>query len=190
MVALGAFRVVPVWYSGGVCVEADCACELLAVEPDGLPPAGLADGLRRIGRLSVRADARRAVWVAEAERTDAARKEGFRSTTEWLAALSGEPVAACRRQVAVAEALEDMPETKKAYAAGDLPESRVKVLAQAQALCPEQFARDEAALVARVAAARSQQVPKVLAEWNKNTGPQAAEAHAERLHTLRFLHLS
>jgi hypothetical protein len=121
--------VVVAWYSGGVCREADCACELLATEPDGLPPAGLADGLRRIGCLSVRADARRAVWVAEAERTDAARKEGFRSTTEWLAALSGEPASVCRSQVAVAEALDGMPATREAFAAGRVSESRVRVLA-------------------------------------------------------------
>jgi len=155
-----------------------------------LPPAGLADLLRRLGQVRSRADAHRAEAIAEAERTGAARKEGFRSTTEWLAAISGEPVPVCRSQIAVASALEAMPETKKAFAAGEVSESKVKVLAQAQALCPEQFARDEASLVARVAAACSQQVPKVLGEWKKNTDPKAAEAEAERLHEQRALHLS
>ena len=83
-----------------------------------------------------------------------------------------------------------MPETKKAFAAGEVSESRVKVLAQAQALAPDQFAQDEAALVAQVAAAPSRQVPTVLATWKQTADPQAAEAEAERLHHMRALHLS
>jgi hypothetical protein len=150
----------------------------------------LGDLLRRLGRVRSRADAHRAEAIAEAERTEAARQQGFRSTTEWLAALTGESVPVARSQVAVASALEEMPATRGAFAAGEVSESRVKVLAQAQALCPDQFARDEKQLVARVAAASSQQVPRVLAEWKSNAAPQAAEAEAERLHRLRGLHLS
>jgi len=128
--------------------------------------------------------------VAVAEKRGLARKQGYPTTTEWLMALSGEPAAACRSKVAVAEALEQMPETKKAFAAGDLSESRVKVLAQAQALAPDQFAQDETTLVAQVAAAPSRQVPTVLATWKRSTDPQAAETEAERLHQLRALHIS
>ena len=62
--------------------------------------------MRRIVDLTARADARRAEYITEAERSDAARKEGFSSTSVWLAALSGEPVPVCRSQVAVADALE------------------------------------------------------------------------------------
>jgi hypothetical protein len=163
---------------------------VLSASPQGLPPAALADLLRRLGQVGSRADAHRAETIAEAERTDAAKREGFRSTTEWLAVLTGEPVPVVRSQVAVAEALKQMPETKKAFAAGEVSESRVKVLAQAQTLDPEQFARDEAALVAEVTAASSQHVPKVLATWKRNTDPQAAEEEAERLHRMRVLHVS
>ena len=83
-----------------------------------------------------------------------------------------------------------MPATREAFTAGELSESRVRVLAQAQALCPEQFAQDEAALVAQVAAASSQQVPRVLAAWKRQTDPQAAEVEVERLHGLRALYVS
>ena len=128
--------------------------------------------------------------VAAADKRGLARKQGYQSTTEWLMALSGEPASVCRSKVAVAEALGQMPETQKAFTAGELSETRVKVLAQAQALCPEQFARDEKQLVAQVAAAPSRQIPTVLAEWKNSTDPQAAEAEAEGLHRLRALHLS
>ena len=163
---------------------------MLAAPSEGLAPAALGDLLRRLGRVRSRADAHRAEAIAEAERVGAARAEGFASTTAWLAALSGEPVPICRSQVAVASALEEMPATREAFAAGVVSESRVKVLAQAQALCPDQFAQDEKQLVARVAAASSQQVPRVLAEWKRQADPQAAEGETERLRGLRGLHLS
>jgi hypothetical protein len=130
----------------------------------------LGDLLLRAGRVSSRTDARARV-IAEAERTDAARREGFRSISEWLAALTGEPVPLVRSQVAVAEALQQMPETRKAFAAGEISESRMRALAQAQRLAPDQYAQDEAALVARLAAASSEQVP-----LGQKAGPRWAES--------------
>jgi hypothetical protein len=134
--------------------------------------------------------ARRAEFIAEAEHSDAARQEGFGSTTAWLMVLSGEPAAVCRNQIAVAESLQEMPETKAAFAAGEVSESRVNLLAQAQALAPEQFAQDEARLVAEAATASSKQLPQVLAAWKRSTDPEAAEVEAERLHGQRALHVS
>ena len=96
---------------------------MLAARPKGLPPEGLADLLRRLHQVSSKADAGQAEVIAEAERTGAAEKQGFRSTTEWLAAMSGEPVRSVRSQVAVAEALEQMPETREAFAAGEVSAS-------------------------------------------------------------------
>ena len=168
----------------------ECACAALESQPEGLPAAALGDGLRRLARLRARADARYAAWIAEAEHTGAAEAQGFRSTTEWLAALSGEPLPVARSQVAVAAALEAMPETRKAFQSGALPESRVRVLAQAQALAPEQFAGQEKALVAEIAAADSRQVPGLMSAWKQTADPDAAQAAAERLHQMRALHVS
>ena len=158
--------------------------------PEDLSDGGLADEVRRAGRERYRWEARHTDLIAEAERRGVAHRQGFSSTTAWLAAVSGEPIPVCRSQVAVAEALEQMPETKVAFAAGALSESKVKVLAQAQALAPEQFGLDEASLVAQVASASSQEVPKVLAQWKRDTDPVSAEAAVERLHQMRALHLS
>jgi hypothetical protein len=132
----------------------------------------------------------RAECIAEAERTEAARQQGFESTTAWLMSLSGEPAAVCRSRIAVAASLEEMPETKTAFAAGEVSESRVKLLAQAQALAPQQFAQDEARLVAEAATASCKQLPQVLAAWKRSTDPKAAEVEAERLHAQRALHVS
>jgi hypothetical protein len=83
-----------------------------------------------------------------------------------------------------------MPGTRAAFSAGEVSESRVRLLAQVQALAPEQFARDEAALVAQAAVASARRLPRVLAEWRRGTAPAGAEADAERLHHLRALHIS
>jgi len=150
----------------------------------------LADGLRRLGQLAARVDSSRAEFIAEAEHQGVARQQGFGSTTAWLMAISGDPAAVCRSQIAVATALEEMPETRGAFAAGAVSESRVRLLAQAQALAPEQFAKDEAALVAQAATVPSNRLPQVLEAWKRNTDPAGAEAEAERRHALRALHIS
>lgn len=168
---------------------------LLADRP-GLPAAAglsdesLADEFHRALRESRRWEARRAELLAEAERRGVAHREGYASTTAWLMALSGEPAAVCRSQVAMAAALERMPQTREAFASGEVSESRVKLLVGAQALAPEQFARDEAALVARLAAVPSGRAPRVLAEWKRQVDAAGYEAEIERLHSLRALHLS
>jgi hypothetical protein len=125
-----------------------------------------------------------------ADRRGIPGKRGFGSTTAWLMAVSGEPAAVCRSQIAVAESLQEMPETTKAFAAGEVSECRVRLLAQAQALAPEAFAKDEAALVAQAANAPSRRMPEVLAAWKRSADLQGAETEAERLHAQRVLHLS
>jgi hypothetical protein len=156
----------------------------------GLPDDGVTGELVRALREARRWNARITGLVAVAEKRDLARKQGYPSTTEWLMALSGEPASICRSKVAVAAALEEMPATREAFAAGEVSETRVRLLAQAQALAPEQFTESETALLAQVTAAPTRQVPKVLAQWKRTADPQGAEAQAERLRALRALHLS
>ena len=84
-----------------------------------------------------------------------------------------------------------MPETRKAFASGELSESRVRVLAQAQALAPEQFAQDEATLVAQAAQCAFQQgCRRCWPYGNATLIRPGAQVEAERLHALRVLHLS
>lgn len=152
--------------------------------------AELAGGVRRLDAVEAQAAARRAELIGEVERRGVAREEGFGSTTAWLMAVSGEPPAVCRSRVAVASALHAMPATREAFTAGEVSESRVKLLAQAQGLAPDQFARDESRLVAQAAVVPSGQFPKMLAGWRRSTDPEGAEADAERLREQRALHVS
>ena len=155
-----------------------------------LPDAGLAEGLRQLGRLSSRVEARRAEFIAEADRRGVARQEGYGSTTAWLMALSGDPAAVCRSRLAVATSLQAMPETQAAFAAGEVSEPRVRPLAEARALAPEQFARDESQLVSQAVSVSSRRLPAVLGEWRRHTDPEGAEADTARVFARRALRVS
>jgi hypothetical protein len=183
------------WYIGRVRSEKPLGVEspdsvLFASPADSMPDGEVEEGLRGLECLARRVDARRAELIAVADDRGIPAKRGFGSTTAWLMALSGEPAAVCRSRVGVATALEEMPETRKAFASGEVSESRVRLLAQAQAVAPEQFAADEAKLVAEAAAVPSPRLPQVLLVWRRETDPEGAEADAERLHGLRALHIS
>ena len=184
------------WYIGGVSVVALSS----GVLPDlsavfgfplgNLPDAGLAEGLRQLGRLSSRVEARRAEFIAEADRRGVARQAGYGSTTAWLMALSGDPAAVCRSRLAVATSLQEMPETQAAFAAGEVSEPRVRLLAEARALAPEQFARDESQLVSQAVSVSSRRLPAVLGEWRRHTDPEGAEADTDRVFARRALRVS
>ncbi|MFH1329463.1 MAG: DUF222 domain-containing protein [Actinomycetota bacterium] len=178
-------------------VEAVPSVDLAVVLPslfgfplDRMGVGGLADGLRQLDSLEAQIAARRAQYIAEAERQEAARREGYGSTTAWLIALSGLPAAVCRSRVAVATALQEMPGTEAAFASGEVSEPRVRLLAQARQLAPEQFRRDEAQLVAQAATVPSRRLPQVLAQWRREMDPDGAEADTERLRAQRALHVS
>ncbi|HUU61826.1 MAG TPA: DUF222 domain-containing protein [Acidimicrobiia bacterium] len=155
-----------------------------------LPDAGLAEGLRRLGRLSSRVEARRAEYIAEADRRGVARREGYASTTAWLIALSGDPAAVCRSRLAVATSLQAMPQTRAAFAAGEVSEPRVRLLAEARQLAPEQFTQDESRLVSQAASVPSRRLPQLLGEWRRHTDPAGAEANTVRAFARRALHAS
>jgi hypothetical protein len=104
--------------------------------------------------------------------------------------MSGDPAAVCRSRLTVATSLREMPETRAAFAAGEVSEPRVRLLAEAHRLAPEQFTRDESRLVAQAAAASAQRLPQVLGDWRRQADPGGAEADPARLFAQRALHLS
>ncbi len=156
----------------------------------GLSDTELAEGLRQLGRLSSRVEARRAEFIAEADGRGVARRQGFGSTTAWLMAMSGDPAVVCRSRLAVATSLQEMPATRVAFAAGEVSEPRVRLLAEARQLAPEQFARDESQLVSQAVSVSSRRLPAVLGEWRRHTDPEGAEADTARVFARRALRVS
>ena len=183
------------WYLLAVCTGIVSAADLpgsalFASRADGLADEQVEADLRELQRLGSRVEARRAELIAVADRRGIPGRRGFGSSTAWLMALSGDPAAVCRSRLGVATSLQTMPETRAAFAAGVVSECRVRLLAEAQALAPERFARDEATLVSQVAATPSPRLPQVLSEWRRSTDPEGAEADTGRVFARRALHLS
>jgi len=143
----------------------------------GLSDEEVEDGLRSLQRLACRVEARRDELIGEAYRRGIPGRRGFGTATAWLMALSGDPAAVCRSRLGVATSLQEMPETRAAFAAAVMSESRVRLLAEAQ----ERFARDEALLVSQAASVSSQSLPQVLGKWRLATDPQGAEADTDRV---------
>ena len=72
---------------------------------------------------------------------------GFGSPAAWLRARLGVRHGVARSWVGLARALPHMPRTRDAFAAGDIDESRVRVLCEARSVDPHAYAEAEETLV-------------------------------------------
>lgn len=75
--------------------------------------------------------------VAEFDAMGGARLRGFRSTVEWLAWRRDLSLRTARDQVCVARRLEELPQTKLAFLAGELSYAKVRVITRAAARVDE-----------------------------------------------------
>jgi len=98
-------------------------------------------------RSQHRLDAVRLAAIAELDERPIADDGGYTSTSAWLAAHTDVSWNQARGDVAIARALDDMPETSSALRDGDIDLPRVRRLASACADNPALFRRDEAILV-------------------------------------------
>ena len=67
---------------------------------------------------------------------------GYRSATDWLAVTTGEGIGHCKRMLQLAERIQHMPIVKRSFTAGDIAESKLRLLTDAwrarrrRAVCP------------------------------------------------------
>lgn len=160
------------------------------VPVDWLGNSEIVPELQRLRRLIARAEARAARVVAAAHSRGLPQDQRFGSPTAWLIAVTGEPPAVCRSRVRVALALRHMPQTAQAFAAGDLSEPRVRLLAEAREAAPEVFARDERLLVSQARTLSARVFPKAVAHWRRLADPDGALTDAEKAFARRRLHIS
>ena len=104
---------------------------------------------------------------------------GFRSPSAWLEAPTGEPIGACKRALHLGERLGRMPVVAEVFAAGDLSESALGLLADAWAEpVAEVFARDEEMLVDWAQRLALHDFKLVFATWLANADPNRIERSA------------
>jgi Domain of unknown function (DUF222) len=143
--------------------------------------------LERAARVLQAEQARR---LAEIQRRETWRRDGYVSTIAWLGHRFRTSFGVAMRRVREAAGLEDMPATREALKEGELSPCAVRVLVSAREAHPEEFARDESTLLdaARTLSARG--LRRALAYWRQALdGPKALE-DASWQHARRRLYVS
>jgi len=78
----------------------------------------------------------RALAAARASDCGAHRQKGFADAADWLARASGTSTVAARAEMDTARALNDMPDTRAAAAAGELSLAQAQQVVRTEAECP------------------------------------------------------
>jgi hypothetical protein len=137
---------------------------------------------RDIVRLGAELTRRLAEWLAlvgEFDRREAARRWGFRSTSDWLAWRCGISARAARDHVRVARGLADRPVIRAALRSGELSYSKVRALTRAPA------GGDEADLVARARNSTASELERFVGALR--SAPSADLDTANAAHARRYV---
>jgi hypothetical protein len=160
--------------------------EVLAELPDAVIEEDFAELHRAIEQLEVE----RLRRLAELDRRRLFERDGHLSAAAWVARTFKVPWGTARRSVRVAQALEEMPATRRSLTEGELSLSAAEVLAEARDADPEAFGRSEGQLVE---AARIHSMPdlrRVVGFWRESAARERSLDGEERLRARRRLHVS
>lgn len=171
--------------------ELRSAIETLAVETlADLPDARIEEDFDELQRASELIDAERLRRLAEIERRATFRRDGHLSVTSWLADRHKVAWGTACNQVWIARALEEMPETRRAHADGDLSMSAVRVLVATREADPEAFRDSESHLVEAARIHSMGGLKRVAGYWRDAIEREHALEGDERRRAQRRLHAS
>lgn len=159
--------------------------DLRAVSDDEL--VSYLDDLERTDRF---VDAERGRTVAELERREVFARDGHLSLASWMASRHGVAPSTAASHVRMARALEQMPVAAEALASGEVSSAAVSLLASAQEIAPERFAKSEATLVDAARTVPVTQLRSTVAHWRESADAERAAEDEERRFERRRLHLS
>ncbi len=128
--------------------------------------------------------------LAEIARRETFRREGHLSAASWLEDRFGLPSAEAWSEVRTAEALQEMPRVRAAFAAGELAHERVRLLASARDAYSEAFASSEETLLEAARSLTMRGLRRALVHWRAALDQQAMLRDARRLRDRRRLHVS
>jgi Domain of unknown function (DUF222)/HNH endonuclease len=157
-----------------------------------LPDARVEEDFAELQRAVELLDAERLRRLAEIDRRRLYERDGHLSAASWLAAAHRMTWGHAREHVRVARAVGDMPRTVRAFDAGDISMSAVRVLATAHDVHPEAFARSEAQLVDAARRHSASDLHRVVAVWRDHAERDRADGRdtayeRRRLHASRSL---
>src|SRR6266571_4158447 len=159
------------------------------VLPD-LPDARVEEDFIEVQRAAERLEAERLRRLADLDRRGIRQRDGYVSTASWVASTFNGAWGTAREQVRLARALDEMPETRAALAAGDVSLSAVKVLAGAREADSEAFARCEHELVDAARVHSIADLQRVAAYWRQRVEHECNERVEDQRRARRRLHAS
>ena len=122
------------------------ALEAYPDDPSGLGEDQAGAGFAQLQRISEMVEAKRLRWLADQDRRASCRRDGYLSTATWLAHRFQVAPGSAKKQVQVAQALEQMPHVRETFFRGGVSSSAVQILADARREHPAEFAGGETAL--------------------------------------------
>jgi uncharacterized protein DUF222 len=129
--------------------------------------------LERAARVLQAEQSRR---LAEIQRRETWRRDGFVSTVSWVASRFRTSFGVAMRRAREAAALEEMPAAREALKDGELSATALWVLVTAQEAHPEQFRSSEVALVDAARTVPARDLRRVVAYWRQaHDGPESLE---------------
>lgn len=150
----------------------------------------LAADLDELERASRQLEAERSRRLAEFERREVFAIDGYLSLSAWLAHRHRSSRTAAEALVRRARALEQMPVTADAFAAGEVSGCAVRVLASARETCPDAFGDGEGALVEAAREMSFGELRAIVGYWRDVADPGRAADDEERRSERRHLHVS
>ncbi|MEX2255928.1 MAG: DUF222 domain-containing protein, partial [Acidimicrobiia bacterium] len=151
------------------------------LEPGTVDASGavtLVDVFARIEKLGA---AGKALAVLRVDETGAYRRDGHKSTADWLAARTGTTSGAAFGVVATVQSLRELPATNAAFRAGELSETQARVITSTARRAPER----EGELVATARKTTVKGLRDTCARVSAAAEPDDA-AWARRLHESRY----
>jgi hypothetical protein len=143
--------------------------------------------LHELERAQSAIDAERARRVGEVERRGTFRRDGFLSSTSWLAARLRVGGGVAAGYVRWSRVLRRAGMTRRALTAGDITSSAATTLIAAAEIDAHAFERDEALLVRAAASLSGRDLVKAVARWRQLVETDDAD---ERAFARRHLHVS
>lgn len=163
--------------------------ELTRDDVAGVSDDDLEASLLELERVSASLEAERARRVDEVARRGAFRRDGFLSTTAWLAARLRIGGGAAARYVRWARVLRQADLTRRALAAGDITMSAATTLIGAAEVDVATYRRDEALLLRAARSLSGRDLVHALGVWRQHVD-ESDERAAERAFRRRRLHVS
>ena len=150
-----------------------------------------AESIEYLHREMARLDAVTTQAVAAFDASGDWALDGAKSASAWVATRCRLPKGECRRRAHLGRQLNDLPECRKAWSAGEINAAHVGTIAAlSRDTTKEALERDEAILVDQAKSLRFGQFTQATAYWEQHADPDGTDETSEKRKSRRDVYLT